>query len=506
MAQFKGLFEEFKLKAKLEFVTGTPSGVQDSDQKTPPDVGTKSKRHTIQLDSAPRSQEGSLKAIDSPQKPPVISPSQKPSNMSQISRAPTECSLLAEERAQSPHQHMFFEPPPTTTSSAVPLDPFDPNTTVMFDSSTQRMVDSPPRSRTSRKTRANANHVALPISTRNSKTRPISMVTPSSSNNRPCSLIQEPETLSGRIVPLAPESPRSDTISEPWSHRPTSMGPSTSRPPATVVPLTPESPTDSENRRSNRYDTRKAFSAVIDSTPSPAPNVHRQATLSPAATTARKITQWIKRKSVVIKGGALPSTPDITPLSAQRESLAIQRDGGAIYRLRYHRGAVDQFALTSRAPPTVMADIKAALSEMGFVSEKDLDYKMKMTRPPRGAPSRPASSARRFTFVGLRDLLQIRPRNQNNGSGSVRGPPNPAPAPAPVPPPAPDSLYGDTSIDNGEEIRLAIELCRIKNFPNLYILDIKRLRGNVWSYKFLYHLILEKLQLNSNGGYLNPGI
>jgi protein-serine/threonine kinase len=69
----------------------------------------------------------------------------------------------------------------------------------------------------------------------------------------------------------------------------------------------------------------------------------------------------------------------------------------------------------------------------------------------------------------------------------------------------PEVLYGDSTVDSGEEIRFAVELCRIKNLPGLYIVDIKRMKGNLWGYKFLYHTLLEKLDLKKNGGYLTIG-
>ncbi|CAO3620161.1 unnamed protein product [Cunninghamella blakesleeana] len=66
--------------------------------------------------------------------------------------------------------------------------------------------------------------------------------------------------------------------------------------------------------------------------------------------------------------------------------------------------------------------------------------------------------------------------------------------------------YGDPTLDPGDEVRFSVELCKIKNLPGLYIVDIKRLRGNVWSYKFLYHSLLDQLNLSGNGGYMNNHI
>ncbi|KAI1311956.1 hypothetical protein EDD11_003236 [Mortierella claussenii] len=67
-----------------------------------------------------------------------------------------------------------------------------------------------------------------------------------------------------------------------------------------------------------------------------------------------------------------------------------------------------------------------------------------------------------------------------------------------------EPLYGEEAIDSGEEIRFSIELCRIKNLHGLYSVDIRRMKGNLWAYKFLYHAVLNTLDLQGKGGYLTP--
>ena len=53
------------------------------------------------------------------------------------------------------------------------------------------------------------------------------------------------------------------------------------------------------------------------------------------------------------------------------------------------------------------------------------------------------------------------------------------------------STDGHVSVDSGDEVKFVVELCRIKNLPGLYLLNIKRLRGSVWSFKFIYQTVLE---------------
>ena len=49
----------------------------------------------------------------------------------------------------------------------------------------------------------------------------------------------------------------------------------------------------------------------------------------------------------------------------------------------------------------------------------------------------------------------------------------------------------DLSVDNGDEVKFHVEVCRIKNLPGLYLLSIKRIRGSVWSFKYIYKTVIE---------------
>ncbi|KAJ2706894.1 hypothetical protein FB645_001189 [Coemansia sp. IMI 203386] len=58
--------------------------------------------------------------------------------------------------------------------------------------------------------------------------------------------------------------------------------------------------------------------------------------------------------------------------------------------------------------------------------------------------------------------------------------------------------YGSSQVDNGDEVQMAIEVCKIKNLNNFFIVHLSRRKGNVWAYKHLYHLIIERLALRSD--------
>ena len=52
-----------------------------------------------------------------------------------------------------------------------------------------------------------------------------------------------------------------------------------------------------------------------------------------------------------------------------------------------------------------------------------------------------------------------------------------------------DAAYGDPSQDAGDEVRFSVELTRIDRLNDTYSLDVRRLKGNLRSYKYLYDTI-----------------
>lgn len=47
-------------------------------------------------------------------------------------------------------------------------------------------------------------------------------------------------------------------------------------------------------------------------------------------------------------------------------------------------------------------------------------------------------------------------------------------------------------------MRFYVELTRVKNLEGLYCIDLRRIRGGQWSYKFVYERLLEALELGSS--------
>lgn len=49
-----------------------------------------------------------------------------------------------------------------------------------------------------------------------------------------------------------------------------------------------------------------------------------------------------------------------------------------------------------------------------------------------------------------------------------------------------EPAFGDPTQDAGDEVRFSVELTRLDRLNDTYSLDIRRLKGNLRSYKFLY--------------------
>ncbi|KAI8579874.1 hypothetical protein K450DRAFT_239491 [Umbelopsis ramanniana AG] len=276
-------------------------------------------------------------------------------------------------------------------------------------------------------------------------------------------------------------------------------------------------------------------------------------------TTGKKMIDWIKKKSNLrdIRSPiSISSSPfDQIGRSFAHASMRGRPQSGSHWapeetKLRIYHGAVDQSALTSRSPNDVFNEVKKTLASMGIDVKSEGDYKVKCTRRKRksGRVIPPSTNASVDTFDGdsgmslsmadqkkrrgvagtatIRNLLRrssayshesIPHQRHTSGSDDDGVAPsdvaeqrhaskqctssslNSTVSGKPVAP-----IYGDESVDSGDEIRFSVELCKFKNLHGLYIVDIRRMRGNVWGYKFVYHQLLEALDLYRKGGYI-PG-
>lgn len=201
----------------------------------------------------------------------------------------------------------------------------------------------------------------------------------------------------------------------------------------------------------------------------------------------------------------------------------LRGSSGVDERIQIHQGAIDRTALTSQPPADIVKDVKRILRILGIEAKAEANspYLLKCSR--RKAKSFIAAELLNKTgtddeydtgknsiddnqfvindsnITTTSDISLGAPSNPDSVSGSsassnggvlttvARGL---------------EPIYGDASIDNGDEIRFAVEVCRFQNLPGLYIIDIRRLRGNVWAYKFLYHKLIDFLNVGRDSGYV----
>ncbi len=176
---------------------------------------------------------------------------------------------------------------------------------------------------------------------------------------------------------------------------------------------------------------------------------------------------------------ASSSDTPVTPYSFIDKGIA-----GSKKTMRVHHGAVDQTMVTTGSPSTVMRHVKAVLEGMGVEVIIEGDYKYRCTRPKR-------------THIGLADPetpdASTPPHQVSSstkpeaGSDAVRvAAAVPGYNPGSVSPIGAAAIYGVAQQDGGDEVRFAVELTRLAQLDGTYSLDVRRLKGNLRSYTFLY--------------------
>jgi len=207
--------------------------------------------------------------------------------------------------------------------------------------------------------------------------------------------------------------------------------------------------------------------------------------------------------------------------------------------MRVHHGAVDHSTITTKPPPEVMKHVREVLEGMGMDIRLENEFKYRCIRLKRkktgtnvglglrdigsgnglavfnmvgsaasnGVDTRglPVPSSSSFSSTGgmLKGLLMRRQSSQVSTSGTASQPSlaleddnSPLGSPVIVEPSSlPDPLYGDTAQDAGDEVRFSVELTRLDRLNDTLSLDIRRLKGNLRSYKFLYDTLRERADL-----------
>ncbi|RCI04531.1 hypothetical protein CU098_009193 [Rhizopus stolonifer] len=197
---------------------------------------------------------------------------------------------------------------------------------------------------------------------------------------------------------------------------------------------------------------------------------------TPPKKTGKKMMDWIKKKShgkqehhqpMFKKETTRPRKEDNAerrvvevPQASRGRTLSsnalafVKEESLGDMRIQVHQGPIDRTALTSRPPQKVIKEVSRILSILGIEAVPDEEE---------------------GPFV-LRCIRRKASKRKDEGTLQP--------------------IYGEPSIDNGEEIRFMVEICRFKNLPGLFIVNVKRLKGNVWAYKFLYHKLIDFLDLS----------
>ncbi|KAI9252141.1 kinase-like domain-containing protein [Sporodiniella umbellata] len=152
----------------------------------------------------------------------------------------------------------------------------------------------------------------------------------------------------------------------------------------------------------------------------------------------------------------IPETSSINRGRTQSTNgLAFMKTEETNTNIQIHQGPIDRTALTSRPPKQIMDDVSRILRILGIETLADKED-------------------------GVFALKCIRRKASKRKEEGLK------------------PIYGEAAIDNGEEVRFLVEVCRFENLPGLFIVDVKRLKGNLWAYKFLYHKLIDFLDLNKS--------
>ena len=169
-------------------------------------------------------------------------------------------------------------------------------------------------------------------------------------------------------------------------------------------------------------------------------------------------------------------------------------------RLSVHNGAVDQSALTTRMPDELFMELLQLLQRLGVaVRPSRAEFRVECMRPRRlnalerlFSSHRHETSRRRWSRGGKHAPSAEVEQGLQRMSLSVSSQSLEAFTASNVPP-----LYGDSAVDGGHEVRFSVEIARLVRLQGLYSVDIRRIKGNPHSFKFLYDTVLEHLELGT---------
>jgi hypothetical protein len=162
-----------------------------------------------------------------------------------------------------------------------------------------------------------------------------------------------------------------------------------------------------------------------------------------------------------------------------RESIALVR-GNANIVLKAHSGPIDQRALTSLPADILLERVFKILKLMDLEITATADpFKLVVERIPtlghKTSQSTTKSGKSVSFFQKLRYISTFGFQYNRGYDGSM------------VPPPTPTTQ---------SYMKFHVMIHRIKHLKGLVIVDLKRIKGDIWEFKRIYHDIIVKLDLN----------
>ncbi|KAJ7260899.1 hypothetical protein B0H12DRAFT_1106922 [Mycena haematopus] len=224
------------------------------------------------------------------------------------------------------------------------------------------------------------------------------------------------------------------------------------------------------------------------------------------------------------------ATPSVAESFASRFRHSSANMSGS---LGIHHGALDPGTITTGQPPEVMRHVREVLVEMGvkiFV-KSEYNYRCVRAKQRRKGKSTIGSSSgagalggvAAFTVASSAGLekavkrgLPLPSQSSFSGGGMLRGllmrqqssqvstapgsndadhSLNTSEILTSEPTGQADTVYGTSVEDACDEVRFSVELTRVNLLNDTYSLDIRRLKGNLRSYKFLYDTLRKRADL-----------
>ncbi|KAL0572108.1 hypothetical protein V5O48_009861 [Marasmius crinis-equi] len=209
-----------------------------------------------------------------------------------------------------------------------------------------------------------------------------------------------------------------------------------------------------------------------------------------------------------------------TPGSRGTRSSTTRKQQTPNNPLRIHHGAVDPETTTTKPPQEVMKHIKEVLEGLGIEAQSESEYKLRCVRakkrketssPVQTVGDRPYAAV---TMVGSAASNGVDkrglpvPSSQSSGTGSMLrmlmrrqssqvSTDDGGMVVVDHPGDGKEPVYGEWSEDVGDEVKFSVELTRLDRLEGTYSVDIRRMKGNLRSYKFLYDTIKGRAELQS---------